>query len=326
MPLPMTLTPHELDAGLRLDKFLSRRLPDCSRARLQAWIRGGQVRVDGAAARPSLRLRGGERVEVEAEAGGGGTALPRAFAEDIPLEILYQDGELAAINKPAGLVVHAGAGRTAGTAVNALLHRFQQLSGMGGESRPGIVHRLDRLTSGVLLAAMTDEAHLALARQFARREVAKSYLALVHARARPSCGQPLLVDGIGWMRLENPIRRDRRRRTRMTARAREGREAVTDFRVLEQWPGFCLLEVRIHTGRTHQIRVHLSTAGHPVVGDTLYGAPGQPGLRRHFLHAARIAFRHPSRGEAMVIQAPLPGELENHLDELRANTSRLVLL
>jgi 23S rRNA pseudouridine1911/1915/1917 synthase len=316
---------QEKDTGLRLDQFLARCMPDTSRARLQESIRSGEVRVNGAPGKPSQRLRAGERIELVRPAPPP-APLRRAFAEDIPLQILYEDDLLAAVNKPAGMTVHAGAGASRGTLVNALLYNLERLSGVGGPLRPGIVHRLDRLTSGVLLVAKTDAAHRYLAEQFSRRQVRKTYLALVHARQPPKAGREVLIERRAWRRLEMPIRRDRRRRVRMTARAREGRAAVTDFRVLEQFPGFAWLELRIHTGRTHQIRVHLSTAGHPVVGDTLYGAPSQPALRRVFLHARMIVCPHPATGRELTVRAPLPPELEMHLARLRAGNSDLVLL
>ena len=311
------------DAGLRLDQYLARRIPQTSRARIQEWIKTGRVRVDGVPAKASVRLRGEERIECQPEAPEAHPPLARAFAEEIPLEILYEDDDLVAVHKPAGMTVHAGAGSHRGTLVNALLHHFRQLSKLEGELRPGIVHRLDRLTSGVLLVAKTDAAHLALARQFAARQVRKTYIALVHGKVLhgkvlhgkvpASRGRPVVLDAVEWTRLEMPIRRDRRRRVKMTARAREGRAAVTDFRVIREWPGFSLMEVRIATGRTHQIRVHLSAVGHPVVGDTLYGAPRQPGFPRVFLHAREIAFTQPSTGRLVTISAPLPAELEAFL-------------
>jgi 23S rRNA pseudouridine1911/1915/1917 synthase len=322
----MTLEVPPQDAGLRLDQFLVRRQGEVSRARIQHWIKSGLVRLDGAIARPSARLRGGERVELPSDA----PAAPplHAFAEPIPLQILYEDDDVVAIHKPAGMTVHAGAGANHGTLVNALVGHFERLSQVGGELRPGLVHRLDRLTSGVVLVAKNDAAHLGLARQFAARQVRKTYIALVHGwPAGPARrGRPVMTDGVAWTRLEMPIRRDRRHRVKMTARAKEGRAALTDFRVLEQWPGFALLEVRIGTGRTHQIRVHLSAIGHPVAGDTLYGAPAQPSLPRLFLHAREIVFQHPATGQAIRVEAPLPGELERHLAALRAGTPELVAL
>lgn len=316
----MILEVSDDDAGMRLDQFLASRLPETSRARLQQWIKLGRVRVNGAAAKSSARLRRGERVEVSP-----GRAAPplRAFPEDIPLDVLYEDDDLVVIHKPAGMAVHAGAGISHGTVVNALLHRFSELSKAGGELRPGIVHRLDRLTSGVLLVAKNDAAHLRLARQFAGRKVRKTYIALVHGVPSPGrSGRSVVCEGATWTRLEMPIRRDRRHRIRMTARGREGRAAQTDFRVLRQWPGFSLLEVRIATGRTHQIRVHLSVIGHPVVGDALYGAPAQPALPRVFLHAREITFSHPSTGQPLTIDASPPPELE----EVLVSIGKLVLL
>ena len=209
---------------------------------------------------------------------------------------------MAAMDKPAGMVVHAGAGVHAGTLVNALLHRFATLSAMGGPLRPGIVHRLDRYTSGVVLVAKNDAAHRRLAAQFASRQVEKTYLALVHGRVESDGG-----------RIERPIARDPVRRIRMTARLASGRAAWTEYRVTRRFERFTLLEVRIGTGRTHQIRVHLSSIGHPVAGDTLYGAParvdGMPPLGRYFLHAHRIRFHQPSTGQEIAIEAPLPPEL-----------------
>ena len=298
----MHLSAEPRDAGKRLDQMVHERLPQFSRARIQEWIRGGRVLVNGGAGRPSRLLRTGDTVDVE-------PAEPpplRAAAEAIPLEVLYEDADLVAIDKPAGMVVHAGAGVHSGTVVNALLHRFGSLSSAGGALRPGIVHRLDRFTSGVLLAAKNDAAHHALAAQFAGRHVEKVYVALVHGTVKAESG-----------RIERPIARDPARRIRMTARLERGRAAWSEYRVLRRFAGFTLLEVRIGTGRTHQIRVHLSSLGHPVAGDTLYGAParveGRPPLGRFFLHARRIRFHQPSTGEEMVVEAPLPAELESWL-------------
>jgi 23S rRNA pseudouridine1911/1915/1917 synthase len=208
-----------------------------------------------------------------------------------------------AINKPAGLVVHAGAGHHSGTLVNRLVHRFQSLSGVGGELRPGIVHRLDKETSGVLLVARTDAAHRDLAAQFAGRTVEKTYLALVERSLRTDSG-----------RIAKPIARDPHHRTRMTARLGSGREALTEYQVKERFPKFTFLQVRIGTGRTHQIRVHLASLGHPVAGDHLYGAAAGP---RMFLHAWRIGFTSPATGERVSVEAPLPSELEQWLAALR---------
>jgi 23S rRNA pseudouridine1911/1915/1917 synthase len=293
------------DAGKRLDVLLQEQLPDYSRSRLQEWIKAGRVRVNGEVERASYRLRGGETVEAE-------PAAPpplRAYPEDLPLKILYQDDDVIAVDKPAGMVVHAGAGRHAGTLVNALLHHFGSLAKGGGEERPGIVHRLDRFTSGVLLVARTDAAHRGLAEQFAARTMEKVYLALVHGRLRQDQG-----------RIEKPISRDPARRIRMTARRGEGRPAITEYRVLRRFEGFTYLEVRIKTGRTHQIRAHFASIGHPVAGDRLYGAPaeapGQPALERTFLHAHRIRFAQPATGAQITVESPLPPELEAWMKNL----------
>ena len=259
------------------------------------------MHVNGAGSRPSHTLRGGEIIEVQPAA-----APPlNATAEDIPLAALYEDADLVAIDKPAGMVVHAGAGVHSGTLVNALLHRFENLSSVGGALRPGIVHRLDRFTSGVLLVAKHDTAHRALAGQFAGRQVIKTYLALVEGDVKPESG-----------RIERPISRDPVHRARMTARLAEGRPAWSEFKVLRRFQGYTLLEVRIGTGRTHQIRVHLASLKHPVVGDTLYGAAAQPELGRYFLHSHRIEFRQPTTGEPVVVISPMAPELDAWLARL----------
>jgi 23S rRNA pseudouridine1911/1915/1917 synthase len=304
----MRLSVVVTDAGKRLDQVVHEHLPQFSRSRIQDWIKQGRVRVNGSMERPSHAVRAGDAIDVEPAEAPPLNAAP----EPIPLTILYEDADLVAIDKPAGMVVHAGAGVSAGTLVNALLYRYENLSGLGGAIRPGIVHRLDRFTSGVLLVAKNDAAHQSLAAQFAARNVEKVYLALVHGIVKAESG-----------RIDRPIARDPVRRTRMTARLHEGRSAWTEYRVLRRLApvgrsgAFTLLEARIGTGRTHQIRVHLASIGHPVAGDTLYGAPakveGHPALGRYFLHAHRIRFRLPSTGEEISLKSPLPAELEEWL-------------
>ncbi|HXR74470.1 MAG TPA: RluA family pseudouridine synthase [Bryobacteraceae bacterium] len=295
------------DFGKRLDWFVHERLPEYSRARLQGWIKTGRVRVNGAAARPSHTLRVGEEIEVEP----GSLPPLRAEPEEIPLTILYEDADVIAIDKPAGMVVHAGAGHHRGTLVNALLHHFGQLSTTGGDLRPGIVHRLDRETSGVLIVARTDQAHQSLAEQFRARKVEKTYLALARGHISPPQGT-----------ITKRIMRDPVRRTRMTTRLESGRTALTHYRTIEQLANLSLLEVKIGTGRTHQIRVHLSSIGHPIVGDGLYGAPRRadriPAPDRFFLHAQRLRFQSPSTGQPIEIESPLAPELKDYLERLRA--------
>jgi 23S rRNA pseudouridine1911/1915/1917 synthase len=318
--MPIIISATAEDAGKRLDQFLVAHLPETSRARVQQLIAQELVRVNDSIARASLRLRGGERISV---LGSASQPPLRAMAEDIPLDIVFEDADIAVVNKAAGMTVHAGAGatedeRNRGTLVNALLHHFGQLSSVGGELRPGIVHRLDKATSGLLVVAKNDESHRRLASQFVKRQVKKTYIALVH----------------GWLKqdrgtISTSISRDRVRRTRMTTLRSGGREAITHYAVQRRldspYGKFTLLEVRIDTGRTHQIRVHLASLRHPVAGDTLYGAPrevsskksGHTSLSRNFLHAAALQFQHPRTGEALSFSAPLPAELETFLQTIQ---------
>jgi 23S rRNA pseudouridine1911/1915/1917 synthase len=300
------------DAGQRLDRFLAAQLPDLSRTRVQSLVEHGHVRVNGSSSKPSHRVEAGDAVIVEIPPSSLGEAQP----EDIPLEILYRDDDIAVVNKPAGMIVHPGAGVKTGTLANALVHEFgtgASLSSLGGESRPGIVHRLDRETSGALIVARNDKAHRILVDQFRSHEIEKTYLALVHGKLKNDSG-----------RIELPVARDLHRRIRMTTRRREGRAARTDFRVLLRLDGFTFLEADLHTGRTHQIRVHFSALGHPVVGDTLYGAPRDPkvgsnllpALGRNFLHAFRVRFLHPIKRMPVDVHAPLPRELADYLYEV----------
>jgi len=317
-------------AGMRLDAYLAQAIPEISRARVQMLIEACQVRVDGAAAKAKQKLRGGEAIEIEGEPH---PAPLHAAAEEIPLDILYEDKYLAVVNKPAGMMVHAGAGatddtRNRGTLVNALLFHMAKLSDVSGELRPGIVHRLDKMTSGAIVVAKDDSTHRKLGEMFSMRRVTKTYTALLHgALAKENVTVNL------------PIARDLVRRTRMTTRRADGRSAVSHFHVVERlatrYGMFTLVEVRIETGRTHQIRVHAQALGHSVVGDTLYGAPRamhlavrkdnaerptdgvSVGLERNFLHAAHLEFAHPQTGKAVAVEAPMPQELEKFLAWLR---------
>jgi len=326
---PLILTVSAEDATQRLDQYLASQIADVSRARLQQLIERGEVLVNGTAAKPSLRLKGNERITLT----GPPQAPPlRALAEEIPLDIVYEDDDLAIVNKPAGMMVHAGAGatddaRNRGTLVNALLHHFQALSGIGGELRPGIVHRLDRSTSGLMVVAKNDEAHRQLAKQFSARQVHKTYLALVHGWPKQDRGT-----------VQSAISRHTQKRTRMTTRGFGGRDAVTHYLVKRKidspYGKFALLEVKIETGRTHQIRVHMSSLGHPVVGDALYGAsaelraqsnkrrpagmPATLALERNFLHSAALQLTHPRTGARLQFSRPLPLELEALLASLES--------
>jgi len=333
MTIPRTIAVPAEAKAKRLDAFLAAELDGVSRSRVQLLIDQGGVLVNGVREKPSLKLRGGERIVIT---GDPRPAPLKAVAEAIPLDVVYEDDDLAVVNKPAGMIVHAGSGqsddaRSRGTLVNALLHRFKSLSSAGGELRPGIVHRLDKSTSGLIVVAKNDRAHAALGAMFAGRRVHKTYIALVQ----------------GWVARDKgtisaAVSRDRVRRTRMTTRPSESaRAAISHYEVLRRmttcFGKFTLLRVRIETGRTHQIRVHLASIGHPVAGDTLYGGaaqlttppaavtargarrksePERLKLGRNFLHAARLEFAHPITGKLLQFEAPLPGELTAFLERL----------
>jgi 23S rRNA pseudouridine1911/1915/1917 synthase len=342
---PTVFEASEEDAGVRLDHFLVARIPDVSRVRVQHLVEQGKVLVNERPAKASLKLKGSEQIEII----GTVEAAPlKAFAEDIPLAVVFEDKDLAVVNKPPGMVVHASTGspedaRNRGTLVNALLFRFNKLSEMGGVLRPGIVHRLDKDTSGLIVVAKNDLAHRRLVEQFSSRQVHKTYIALVH-------NWPKTDEGT----VDDPIGRDPRNRTRMSVTGIDPRTAVSHYKVIEQlltpYGRFALVEVRIETGRTHQIRVHMSSIGHPIVGDTLYGAPqillpntlarerqgnaissrteakkarahGESAstlsLPRNFLHAAHLNFTHPKSARAVEFDAPLPGDLQSFLEKLR---------
>jgi len=293
--------------GLRLDVWLAQKLPDLSRSRIQSLIREGHVLVEGRTVSPHVPVHRGMRVRV---------VVPPArrasiHAEHIPLEVLYEDAHIIAVNKPPGLVVHPAAGHTSGTLVNALLHHCPDLAGIGGEERPGIVHRLDKDTSGAMVVAKNDAAHRSLVEQFKNRSVRKEYLAIVHGLPSPSC-----------RRIETPIGRSRHDRKKMSARSPTGRRAVTRYKVAEKLPGAALLRLRIETGRTHQIRVHMAHIGHPVLGDEQYGSrskdrAGPCQVPRQMLHAEKLSFRHPPTGKPLQVVAPLPQDMADVIECLR---------
>ena len=295
--------------GDRLDAYLAHHL-DLSRTRVQALVEAGRVLLDGQEARKSERLEAGQRIEVRVPAPEPLTIEP----EDIPLDVLFEDASVLVVNKVAGMVVHPGPGHSTGTLVNALLAHATDLSGIGGKLRPGIVHRLDKDTSGLLVVAKSDTAHHALSRALERREIKRLYKAASWGHLSES---PLEVDA--------PVGRDAAKRQRMAV-VEGGRRAVTRFRVVEHWLGAELSEVALETGRTHQIRVHLAHIGHPVVGDTVYGVGWERGMggkarrwarelnkrvARQFLHAWRLSFRHPVSEEMLRFEAPLPEDLSS---------------
>ncbi|MCO5213314.1 MAG: RluA family pseudouridine synthase [Caldilinea sp.] len=307
--------------GQRLDRWLAEQLPDRSRSEIQRWIKEGLVAVDGQIARASARLEQGQQIELAIPE----IAPPADLApEALPLTIVYEDDDLLVVDKPAGMVVHPAPGHSGGTLVNAVLHHCPQIEGVGGERRPGIVHRLDKETSGLIVVAKNDHAHRFLQDQFKDRTVYKEYLALVEGRLTPERG-----------RITAPIGRhpdDRKRQAVLPVDPQTGvsagRDAITDYNVLGVYaaPGtssgapattFSLVSAELHTGRTHQIRVHFAWYKHPIVGDTVYGLRKQRlKLDRHFLHAHRLRLRLPSTGEAREFVAPLPAELQAILDQL----------
>src|SRR3954468_10405035 len=281
-------------AGLRLDRFLALELPDFSRSRLQTLIEGGFVRLNSEIPRTRELVRTDDVVQLEVPA----LEKIEATAESIPLQILFEDDDLLVLNKAAGMVVHPGAGNQEHTLVNALLHHCTSLSGIGGKERPGIVHRLDKETSGCLVVAKNDAAHRELARQFAARTLKKIYLALVAGRLRTKSG---VIDA--------PIERHPIHRQRMSvARSSRGRSAKTEYRVVEMGAEISLVECTLHSGRTHQIRVHLHHLGHPVLGDKLYGPRLGKGFARQMLHAWKLGFTHPRTTEWIEFEAPLPDD------------------
>ncbi|HUX43953.1 MAG TPA: RluA family pseudouridine synthase [Terracidiphilus sp.] len=337
MPEVQTISVPPEAAGQRLDHFLAEQMEGVSRSRVQLLLEQGDVLLNGAQPKSSFKLRGGEQIVITGEPR---PAPLRAIAEDIPLQVVFEDAHMAVVNKPAGMMVHAGAGqnddeRGRGTLVNALLFRFRALSSTGGDLRPGIVHRLDKDTSGLIVVAKNDAAHAALGELFSTRRIHKTYIALVH-------GHPERQKGT----ITDAISRDPLRRTRMTTRPTENaRSAVSHYdvvrRISTRFGKFTLVRVRIETGRTHQIRVHMASIGHPVVGDTLYGAAGQlteqlpaPAghvrgkptperlrLGRNFLHAERLEFQHPVTGKPLQLEAPLPPELEAFLLRMESSDS-----
>ena len=288
---PLVLHADASGHGMRFDHFLTARLPTHSRARLQQWIKEGAARLNGAIVKPGHKIRAGDTIALVEP-----PAVPaRSVAEKIPLEVLFEDDDLIVINKPPGLVVHPGAGHSGGTLVNALLHHCRALSGIGGEERPGIVHRLDKETSGSVVVAKHDAAHRNLAKQFADRAVTKIYLALVVGQMAQQTGA-----------IENAIGRHPVHRTKMAVVAAErGRSARTSWRVVMSIPPeLSLVECTLHTGRTHQIRVHLKHLGHPLAGDAVYGSRGR--FARQMLHAWRLGLTHPMTGARLIFESPIP--------------------
>ena len=302
---PILLTASAEDAEKRLDAFVAERLGTVSRAAAQRLIAGGRVTVEGKAPAKSLRLTPGERVSVFLPpAAEESPAAPEAIA----LDVVYEDGDVIVVNKPKGLVVHPAPGHPDGTLVNALLyHCGESLSGIGGEKRPGIVHRIDRDTSGLLIAAKNDFAHRSLAAQLQDHSLARTYECIAVGRFREDSGT-----------VDAPIGRHPTDRKRMAVTEKNGRRAVTHYEVLERFAGYTHLRCRLETGRTHQIRVHLAYLGHPIWGDTVYGAKKPvPGLTGQCLHAVGLTFRHPRTGERVTLSCPLPEEFERALRKLR---------
>ena len=284
------------DARLRLDRFVAKQLSSYSRSRIQQLIRNKFVTLNDAPARPSDHVRAGDRVDLTEPPPEKIDNQP----EPIPLDVLFEDDDLIVINKPAGLVVHPGAGHREHTLVNALLYHCSNLSGIGGKERPGIVHRLDKDTSGCIVVAKNDEAHRGLSEQFAARTVGKIYLALIAGKLRKSAG--VIEEKIG----RHPVHRQR-----MSVAPSRGRAAKTEYRVVRSGENMSLVECRLHSGRTHQIRVHMHHLGHPVLGDKVYAKKFAKNSPRQMLHAWKLGFTHPRTGEWKIFEAPLPEDFEN---------------
>lgn len=304
------------DPPERLDAFIAARVPDLTRSAVHRLIESKRVTVDGETAKPSLKLKGGERIAVEIP-----PPIPATpSAEEIPLDILYEDGDLIVLNKPSGMSVHPGAGTHGGTVVNALLAHCDDLSGIGGEMRPGIVHRIDKDTTGVIVVAKNDRSHQGLSHQFKEHTIKRVYLALVFGSPRTDTG-----------RIESPIGRHPVDRKKMSGSARRGKHAVTHWKVIDRFGPVSVVELRLETGRTHQIRVHLSEAGFPLLGDPVYGGTGRLSgvkdtklrslirdLGRQALHARLLGFVHPRTGDYLEFSAPVPEDMQRVLDYLRS--------
>ena len=306
----MKLLANPDDRGLRLDVFLAQRIENLSRSQVQLLNRSGAIRIDGHPDKAGYRIRGGESIDVDLQ------SLEQAplTAEQMSLQIYFEDEDLAVIEKPAGIVVHPGSGTKSGTIVHGLLFHFRNLSDAGGEARPGIVHRLDKKTSGLLIVAKNNVAHARLSKEFQDREIQKTYVALVHGKLQRDTGT-----------IELPVGRHPTARTKMAAGKPKGRSAHTEYRVTEHFRGFSLLEVKIKTGRTHQIRVHFSAIGHPVVGDDVYSERSSREFMkkygpfdRYFLHASNLRFTHPATGKPMEFHSPLPFELQKLLKSIKS--------
>lgn len=315
---PERYTVEETEQGLRLDVFLTQRDGSLSRSQAKRLIEDGSVLIDGKPARASHRLKSGESVLVRKPPPAPSGIVP----EEIPLDILYEDDAILVVDKPAGMVVHPAAGNPRGTLVNALQFHCGSLSAVGGVMRPGIVHRLDKGTSGLMVVAKSDEAHQRLSEQFKKRQVSKLYTALVH-------GSPKQDEGA----VDAAVGRHPVERKKMSTASRRGKPALTRWRVLERYGAFTLLEARIETGRTHQIRVHLGSLGHPVAGDSVYGGSKRviepPALRavlkklaRQALHASRLSFRHPVTGREMTFESPLPEDMAEVIRFLRERAAK----
>ncbi len=301
-PAPLAFETEKRDGGRRLDVVAAERLPQLSRSRIAHLAGEGRLLVDGAPRKPAFRLRPGQQVRVLVPPPEPSGLRPEA----IPLDVVYEDADLLVVNKPAGLTVHPAPGHPGGTLVNAVLARVPHLPGIGGTLRPGIVHRLDKDTSGLLVVAKSDAAQRSLAAQLKARTVARTYLAVVRGRVRRNEG--VIAAPVG----RHPVHR---KRIAVTPR---GRAAVTRYTVLERFPQASLLACRLETGRTHQIRVHLTHIGHPVLGDPVYGGARVPELGRQALHAARLEFAHPCTGARLVFTSPVPGDIARLLARLRA--------
>ncbi len=301
---PLEWVIEDEHANERLDKYMAEASPeDISRSQIQQWIKDGHAQVNERSVKANYRLAAGDRITLVVPEASGVELTP----EDLPLDVVYEDKDVIVINKARGMVVHPAPGHASGTLVNALMHHCRDLSGINGEKRPGIVHRIDKDTSGLIMAAKNDKAHLSLSAQLKAHSVNRRYIAIVHGRLEHDQGT-----------VDAPLGRDPKDRKLFAVNTRNGKHAVTHFKVLERFPDYTMLELQLETGRTHQIRVHMKFIGHPLVGDPVYGRTKGVAMDGQALHATLLGFAHPSTGEYMEFERPLPADMLKVIEVIKS--------